>query len=161
MIARTLAATALAGALVLAPTAALAAGSYPGPEDSLKCSVAQIPVSKTFTCTVGAPNGATVEIHVTVPGAGTTIYGPVTVTNNKAVFTITAPNTVGVLGVSAVINGEAVDTASIDVVAESTDGGLAGTGFENAGLAVGAGVLLVVGATTVFVAARRRQLQNA
>ncbi len=103
MFARTLAATALAGALVFAPAAAMAAPPYPAPENALGCSVAQIPVNGTFTCTVGADNGAIVELHVTVPGAGTKTYGPVTVTNYKATFTITAPGSVGVMGISAVI----------------------------------------------------------
>jgi hypothetical protein len=53
----------------------------------------------------------------------------------------------------------------VDVVAgtateSGSDDELSSTGFENAGLAAGAGALLVAGAATVYVAARRRSAQN-
>ena len=162
MIARTFASVALAGAVVLAPTAAFAE-TYPAPADSLSCSATQVEVGVEVTCTVGGPNGSEAVLQVTFPGEGTTTYGPVTIVDNVATFTFTAPTTVGVLGVSALIDGEAVDTATINVVAAdaAADDELSSTGFEIAGLAIGAGVLLVAGATTVSGAGRRRANTNA
>jgi len=168
MIARTVVTAALAGAVVLAPTAALAdVEEYPDAADSLTCDASQVEVTNTVDCTVGAANGAQAALQVTTSGEDASIAGTVTsaektVADNVATFTITAPSTTGTMGVTALIDGVAADTASIEVVASSasTDDELAGTGFENAGLAAGAGVLLVAGAATVFVAARRRATAN-
>lgn len=170
MIARTFASVALAGAVVLAPTAAFAE-TYPAPEDALTCSATVVDQGQTFDCTVEGPNGASAQLQTTTSGddatiAGTVTSAPKTIVNNVAEFTVTAPGTAGVIGISAIINGEAVDTASINVAAPAGGGNgdddeLARTGFENAGLAIGAGILLVAGATTVFVAGRRRANANA
>lgn len=167
MIARTFASVALAGAVVLAPTAAFAE-TYPAPDDALTCSATVVDQGQTFDCTVEGPNGASAQLQTTTSGddatiAGTVTSAPKTIVNNVAEFTVTAPGTAGVIGISAIINGEAVDTASVSVAAATggTDEELSGTGFENAGLAIGAGVLLVAGATTVFVAGRRRANTNA
>lgn len=167
MIARTFASVALAGAVVLAPTAAFAE-TYPAPEDALTCSATVVDQGQTFDCTVEGPNGASAQLQTTTSGddatiAGTVTSAPKTIVNNVAEFTVTAPGTAGVIGISAIINGEAIDTASVDVVAAdaAADDELSSTGFENAGLAIGAGVLLVAGATTVFVAGRRRANANA
>ena len=170
MIRRTIAAVALAGAVALAPTAAMAAGTYPAPADSLKCSKTVTVISTTVDCTIGGPNGAAAQLQTTFAGGDATIAGtvtsaPKTIVGNVASFTITAPGVVGTIGITGIIDGKAVDTAKVDVVTSlggsGTGDGLATTGFENTGLAIGAGALLVVGAATVFVAARRRQAQDA
>lgn len=171
MIRKTIATAAIAGAIVMAPTAALAAGTYPAPEDSLTCNKTVTVISTTVDCTIAGPNGAAAQLQTTFAGedatiAGTVTSAPKTIAANVADFTITAPGVVGTIGVTGIIDGVAVDTAAVEVVTEvggsgTDNGGLASTGFENAGLAIGAGALLVVGATTVFVAARRRQMQDA
>ncbi|MDN4475419.1 hypothetical protein QQX09_06055 [Demequina sp. SYSU T00192] len=168
MIARTIATVALAGAAVLVPSAAFAADTYPDAGDSLTCDASQVDVTNTVGCTVGAADGSKVALQVTTAGEDASIAGTVTsaaktVSGNVASFTITAPSSTGTMGITAIIDGEAVDTASIEVVssASTTTGDeLSGTGFENVGLAAGAGVLLVAGAATVFVAARRRAAAN-
>lgn len=160
---RTVTAIAIAGALALAPTAAQAVGTYPAPGDSLTCSTTQTPVSTVFTCTIEGPNDAAAQLQTTFSGGDATIAGTVTsaaktIVDNEATFTVTAPGTTGVIGITGIIDGSAVDTASVEVVAEAgTGGSLSGTGFENAGLALGAGALLVGGAAAIVVAARRRQ----
>ena len=169
MIARTLAATALAGAAVLVPTAAFAE-TYPAPADSLTCSAAQVAPGSTFSCVFGGPNGAEAQLQATTSGDNATIAGTVTsevktIADNTASFTVTAPATAGTIGVTAIIDGAAADTAAVAVVsgtgtASGSDEELSSTGFENAGLAAGAGALLVAGAATVYVAARRRSAQN-
>ena len=165
MIRKTLAAAGIAGALVMAPTAAFAVGTYPAPADALTCSTTQTPVSTVFNCTIEGPNGSAAQLQTTFSGGDATIAGTVTsaektIAANEANFTVTAPGTTGVIGITGIIDGVAIDTASVDVIAETStggDGSLSGTGFENAGLAVGAGVLLVGGAAAIAVAARRRQ----
>ncbi|WP_062311238.1 hypothetical protein [Demequina rhizosphaerae] len=168
MIARTIATVALAGAAVLAPSAAFAADTYPDAADSLTCSTTQTPVNSTFTCTIEGPNDSMAQLQTTFSGGDAEIAGTVTsaektITANEASFTVTAPAVTGTIGITGIIDGTAVDTAAVDVVAAdvaSDSGELSGTGFENAGLAAGAGVLLVAGAVTVFVAARRRAAAN-
>ncbi|MDN4484179.1 hypothetical protein [Demequina lignilytica] len=164
MIRKTIAALALAGAMVLAPVAAQAAPvTYPASEYTITCSVTTVAAGKTFECTVTGPNGGTLELRVTLPGGKVITVKPTSFTTDSATFSLTAPSELGVLGVTAVSEGSTVGTATVDVVSASTgtDSGLASTGFENTGLAIGAGALLVAGAATVFVAARRRQMQDA
>ncbi|MDN4490659.1 hypothetical protein QQX13_07420 [Demequina sp. SYSU T00068] len=166
MIRKTIAALALAGAIVLVPAAAQAAPvTYPASEYSITCSVTQVETGRTFECTVTGPNGGTLELRVTLPNGSVLTIAPTSFTTDSATFSLTAPSELGVLGVTAVSEGSTVGTATVDVVSTSTGttdtDGLASTGFENTGLAIGAGALLVAGAATVFVAARRRQLQDA
>ncbi|WP_430868331.1 hypothetical protein [Demequina aurantiaca] len=172
MIRRTIALLALAFAAALAPIAAQASQSYPAPEDALTCSSAQVAPGTPFSCQVGGENGAQAQLQTTTSGDDATIAGTVTsevkvIANNVAKFTVTPADVEGEIGVTAIINGVAVDTAVIVVAATGTGGasegggdGLAGTGFENGGLAVGAGVLLVLGAGAVLLAARRRSAKN-
>jgi len=174
MFARSFASAALAGAIVLAPTAALAtAGTYPAPSDSLTCSATQVPVGTEFTCTGTGPDGIEVALQATTSGedvtfvAGTVTSPVQTITGGEATWTVQAPAQAGEIGFSLLYFDESAsawtsyDTATVTVVADSTDDdSLAATGFENAGLGAGAGVLLVAGAATVFVAARRRASQN-
>jgi hypothetical protein len=188
MIRRSVVAVAAAGVLVLAtglPGAATVA--YPAPEDSLTCAAAQVPAGEVLECTIGGPDGASAQLQTTFAGEDAAIAGTVTsaaktIAGNIASFTVTAPSTEGIIGVTGIIDGQAVDTASVEVVVTadivegagplpgdggtSTDGGvetgdgvLSGTGFENSGLAIGAGALLVAGGVAVFVGARRRNNQ--
>ncbi|WP_062465152.1 hypothetical protein [Demequina soli] len=176
MLTRTFAAATLAGVVALAPTAAMAADKYPAPANSLMCTKTTVKVGESLKCTIGGPNGHRGRLQVTSSGANVSIAGTVTSAdkvfeNNLVSFDVTVPEDAGTISIAAIIDGERVDEASVAVVA-ATDAGatgstgsstdaLSGTGFENAGLAAGAGVLLVAGAATVFVAARRRQSQGA
>ncbi|WP_062318499.1 hypothetical protein [Demequina maris] len=159
--------TALAGAAVLAPSAAFAE-EYPSAADSLTCTATTVEVGQGFECEVGGPNGSDAALQATTSGEDASIAGTVTsvtktIADNVASFSVTAPSTAGTIGLTAIIDGEAVDTAAVEVVAAGagTDSELSGTGFENAGLAAGSAGLLVAGAATVFIAARRRAAQNA
>ncbi|WP_062466010.1 hypothetical protein [Demequina maris] len=162
MIARSIAATALAGAVVLAPTAAFGYGSE---DASLTCTATQVTVTQQFECVGRGPDGASAALQATTSGdnakfiAGTVTSAEKTLVGGEVSWTVEAPSTAGVIGFTLLVDGEAADTATVDVVAGSSTGTsdeLSGTGFANAGLAAGAGALLVVGAATVFVAARRR-----
>ncbi|SEJ40535.1 hypothetical protein SAMN05421637_1738 [Demequina mangrovi] len=167
MIARSIATVALAGAAVLAPTAAFAE-TYPAPEGALTCSVTEVPVSTAFTCTGTSTDGEEAVLQATTSGEDAVIAGTVSsavedITSGSVTWDVTAPSEVGTIGFTLVIDGTAVDTATVNVVATSTSGGsgsLSTTGFENAGLAIGAGALLVAGAATVYIAARRRSAQS-
>jgi len=177
MIRRTIVIAAVAAAVAAAPVAAYAAETYPAPEDSASTSTTIVAPGVSFVVTVEGPTGSLAQIQAIFPGTSDfTIAGTVTspvkvIANNEANFTVTAPNESGVMGITVLIDGEPVDTLSITIVAEAgtgTDGAavaggdeLSATGFENSGLAIGAGVLLVAGAGAVFVAARRRSAQNA
>ncbi|WP_062530173.1 hypothetical protein [Demequina rhizosphaerae] len=167
MIARSIAATALAGAVALAPTAAFGYGSE---DAALTCSATQVTVTQQFECVGTGPEGASAALQATTSGenatfiAGTVTSAEKTVVDGEATWTVEAPSTAGVIGFTLLVDGEAADTATVDVVADSAASGsdeLSSTGFENTALAAGAGVLLVAGAATVFVAARRRASQNA
>jgi hypothetical protein len=160
MIRRTLAIGALAAVAVAAPTAAVAT-TYPAPEDALTCSATQVQPGGSFTCEIGGPDGASAQLQATTSGANASIAGTVTseaktISGGSASFTVTVPGEEGTVGLTALIDGEAVDTSSV-VVAEE----LSSTGFENMGLAIGAGALLVAGAGAVVIGARRRASADA
>jgi hypothetical protein len=160
MIRRTLAVGALAAIALATPTAALAT-DYPAQEDSLTCADAQIAPGASTTCEGAGPEGADAALQATTSGANASIAGTVTsdtktISGGSASFTVTAPAEEGTIGITLLIDGEAVDTTSILVAEE-----LSSTGFENTGLAVGAAVLLVAGAGAVVIGARRRSQQNA
>ncbi len=169
MIKKTITAVALAGAMTMAAAGAASAASYPAPDSALSCSAATVPTGTVFTCTVGGPDDAAAELCATTSGANAAIAGTVcftkTVVSNVAAFTVTAPSTAGTVGFSATVTPvESVsydtNTTSVAVTAAAT-GGLASTGADNTGLALGAGALLVAGAGAVVVAARRRASVNA
>ncbi|WP_062516232.1 hypothetical protein [Demequina gelatinilytica] len=174
MIVRTLATAALGTALALGPALAASAELYPAPEGALTCSVTQVPVDTVFTCTVTSDTGTNAQLQTVFAGDDATIAGTVTssevpLVDGASDFTVTAPSIVGTIGITGIVDGTAVDTASVEVVASDvaggggttgSGGGLSGTGFENQGLAIGAGVLLVAGAATVYIAARRRSAGN-
>ncbi len=164
MLKKTITAVALAGALtVVAAGAAGAAPAYPAPDAALSCSVATTPVDSTYTCTVGGPDGATAVLSATTSGDNAAIAGTVsstkTIASNVATYTVTAPSAAGQVGMSATVGGVPTNTTNVAVTAAA--GALATTGADNAGLALGAGALLVAGAGAVVVAARRRSSVNA
>ena len=160
MIRRTLATVAVAAAALAVPVAA-SATQYPAPEPGLTCTASQVAPGESADCTITGPDGAAAQLQTTFSGADAEIAGTVTsaaktITDGEATFTVTAPTIEGTIGVTGIIDGVAFATASVEVAEE-----LSSTGFDNMGLAVGAGALLVAGASVVFVAARRRSAQNA
>ncbi len=164
MIVRRITTIAFVGALAFAPAAAASAETYPAPDGALTCSVTETPVDTTFTCTITSDTGVEAQLQTTFSGDDATIAGtvtsePVALAEGTAEFTVTAPSITGTIGITGIVDETAVDTASVVVVAESStggSGGLSGTGFENQALAIGAGALLLGGATVVYIAARRR-----
>ena len=162
MIRRAIAAVICTGAAIALPVAAASAlPAYPAPGDSLNCSVTQVAPDGTFTCTIGGEDGASATLSADCPGGTALIDGlsspqTKTIAANVASFTVTAPSVDCTLGLTAMIDDVAVDSAAVEVSAT-----LSATGFENTGLAVGAGALLVIGASVVFITARRRSAQNA
>ncbi|WP_084104802.1 hypothetical protein [Demequina sp. NBRC 110056] len=151
---------ALAAVVAAVPTAASA--TYPDPNAAGTCSATQTVPEGTVTCTL-ASAGTEGYITVTTSGAdaSTTVAGTVTsatqsLASGSASWNVTAPNAEGTMGVSFFVDGAPVDTVTV-VVAEE----LSATGFENMGLAVGAGALLVIGAGAVMIGARRRVSQGA
>lgn len=148
--------------------------SYPAPGDSLTCSKSTVPTSTIFSCTIGGADGADATLTVTSSGANAFLAGAVsstkTIASNVATFSVTAPTDAGTLAISSAINGVAADTTTVLVTAGGTiiafsgpgnGRGLALTGTESTGLALGAAGLLVVGAGVVVFAARRRTKHNA
>lgn len=173
---RALVAAIIAGALAFAPSAATAVGTYPAPEDSLACSATQTMVDNQFTCTISGPEGHDAQLQTTFEDgkamiAGTVTSEPRTIVDNVATFTVTAPDVKGSIAITSLIDGVMTDTASVKVMAVSSDAGangadsgeddgLAQTGFDNTWMVLGAGILLVVGAVIVVVAARRRRVSE-
>lgn len=158
MIRRTLAVGALTLVASAVPAVAFA-GSYPAPQDSLSCSASQVLPGGTLTCAIGGPEGSSAQLQVTTSGANASIAGTVTseqkvITDGSATFTVTAPDESGTLGLTALIDGVAVDTSTAIAAAAGEE--LSATGFQSTGLAIGAGALLVAGAGAVVIGARRR-----
>jgi len=160
MIRRALAVGALTACAVGFPVAASA--TYPAPDADGVCSESQTVPEGTVVCTLTAA-GTDGYITVTTSGANasTSVAGTVTsstqsLASGSASWNVTAPDAEGTMGVSFYVDGAPVDTASI-IVAEE----LSATGFENMGLAIGAGALLVAGAGAVAFGARRRQRVDA
>lgn len=156
MFKRTIATIIVAGAAFAAPVAA-SATPYPAPDSDLTCAAAQVAPGESFGCTITGPDGASAQLQTTFSGADAEIAGTVTsdaktITDGEANFTVTAPTIEGVIGITALVDGVAIEsTAAVDVAAE-----LSGTGFTGVPLAVAAGALLAAGAAVVFVAARRK-----
>ncbi|MGC4175649.1 hypothetical protein [Demequina sp.] len=162
MIKRSLATVAVAGLTFAAPVAAFAGTDYPAPEAGVTCDSTQVAPNESFNCTVtGEGTNAALQATTSGENASIDIAGTETSADNplvdgEASFVVTAPSVEGTIGITGLIDGEAVGTADVDVAEE-----LSGTGFDSMPLAVGAGVLLVAGAAVVFVGARRRSAQNA
>ncbi len=161
MITRALAAVAVAGIALAVPVTASAV-TYPADDATLECSATQVAPNESFECTITAEGATEAQLQATTSGENASIAGTVTsapkdITSGTADFTVTAPSVEGTIGLTAIVDGVAVDeTATVTVAGDS----LSGTGFDSTPLAIGAGVLLVAGAAVVFVAARRRSAQN-
>ncbi|WP_298462483.1 peptidase [uncultured Cellulomonas sp.] len=173
---RTALVAAAAAALVLAPTAAMAYDA-PGFASSVSdpTPVAGTPI--TFAVN-GNPAiaGKTVLLTVTstpasLPNSAIQIAGTATATkvagaNGDVTFSVTLSQA-GTYDAVATVDGQAVSTQSLAVAAQGTaaakaadaDNGLAETGFDGAGLAAGAGALVLAGAGAVLVAKRRQSVQ--
>ncbi|WP_062387932.1 hypothetical protein [Demequina iriomotensis] len=171
---RTLATTAIAaGALALAPTAAFAYGESAGD------ITAPGTLTAGGTTTVGVYGNEFDVVYITITIAGHTfkighpypiVAGTVTSESYTiaegevgANFDVEIPeDATGTVGITSYVNGEVVDTATIELATDAAAADeLSSTGFENGGLVAGAGVLLVAGAGAVTIAARRRAGANA
>lgn len=163
---RVFAVAALAAIATAVPTAASA--TYPDPDAAGTCAESQTVPEGTVLCTITAEGATDGYITATTvgPDPSTSIAGTVTsatqsLASGSADWNVTAPDAEGNIAVDFIVSYdggttfESVDTATIAVVEE-----LSSTGFENMGLAVGAGALLVVGSVAVGFAARRRSQQD-
>jgi len=160
MIRRALAAVAVAGIALAVPVTASAV-TYPADDATLECSATQVAPNESFECTITAEGATEAQLQATTSGENASIAGTVTsapkdITSGTADFTVTAPSVEGTIGLTAIVDGVAVDETATVIVSDQ----LSGTGFDSTPLAIGAGVLLVAGAAVVFVAARRRASQN-
>ncbi|WP_144268108.1 hypothetical protein [Demequina sp. NBRC 110055] len=153
-------------ALASAPTAALAANAYPAPQDALTVNAQRVVPGGEVMVSVGGPAGSEAQVQVTSSGEDATIAGTVTsavkVIQSDAtpvMFTVTVPSASGTVGVTALLDGVAVDTATISVVSEAAAAAsddLSVTGPEVVGIAVAA-IVLVGGGAAIAIAARRRR----
>ena len=162
MIRRVIATASAVFVLVAAPVAAQAGTDYPAPEAGVTCSTTQVAPGATFTCTVTGAEDASAVLQATTSCeedatiAGTVTSAPKTITGGEATFTVTAPSSEDcTIAITGFIDDVSVGEATVTVAAE-----LSGTGFDGMPLAIGAGVLLVAGASVIFVAARRRNSQH-
>ncbi len=147
----------------------MASGSYPPSEDALTVTSQQVAPGGTVQVSVGGPAGSEAQVQVTSSGEDASIAGTVTsavkvieADTTPAQFTVTVPTASGTIGVTALLDGIAVDTATITVVTEAAaqqaeDDALSLTGPEVAGIAVAAVALLGGGAAIAIVARRRRE----
>ncbi|MFW2512336.1 hypothetical protein ACNI3K_00995 [Demequina sp. SO4-13] len=172
IIRRTLAIGAIAGLSLAAPTAAMA--TYPAPEAELTCATSQTAPGDSFACTSTGADGDEHQLQATTAGEDASIAGTVTsqvkvVDGGSVSWTVTPPSDQGTVGLSLIVNGVATDTATVvvaeggdtgDGVGAGTEDGLAATGFDNMGLLVGAGALVVVGGGAAAFAVRRRSNQS-
>ncbi|WP_062465398.1 hypothetical protein [Demequina soli] len=140
------------------------------------CTVTTVAAGGSFSCTITGPEGSKAQLQVTTPGGNAAIKGTVTsaaktIRSAGARFDVTVPETVsGNVSVTAIVDGEAVSSAritsvrtvsAVSEVRAPADAGapsgstLSATGFDGGAMALGAGFLLVAGAASVVIAARR------
>lgn len=172
MTCRTALVSAAAVALALIPTSAMA---YDAPGYSSTTTDASPAAGQAIVLSVnGAPAiaGKTVLLTVTsnpaslpndaVEIAGTATAMKVADAQGAVDFTVklTEP---GTYSAEATVDGAVVSTFALPVAATASgstaaasDAGLADTGFDGAGLAAGAGALVVAGAGAVMIAKRRQ-----
>ncbi len=182
MIRRTALVSAAAAALVLVPSAAFA---YDAPGFSSDVSDPTPAAGEALVLTVDGDSaiaGKTVVLTVTsspasIPSSAIEIAGVASaskVANEAGVakFDVTL-NQPGTYSAVATVDGQAVSTFELPVAAaaaagtsnsgtttasgaKASGGALAATGFDGAGLATGAGALVLAGAGAVMVAKRRQ-----
>ena len=166
MIRRAVLAAAAAVALILAPSAAMAYNA-----SGFSCTVSDptpaAGVPFTVVCS-GAQPGAVLTLTVTRnPAAnfGTKTFTATANANGVATFTVTvAPAgaySLMVKGASgAVISTQTLKVLGVGAASPPVKGGqLSNTGFEGMPLAVGGGMLVLVGAGAVLISRRRKSAQ--
>ena len=157
MIRRLALAVAAAVALILVPSAAMAA--YQAPGFTFTVSDATPAIGVPFTAVVtGAEPGTVVTLTVTggqtfTATANASGVATFTLTLSAAgVYTLTATNAAGVV----------IGTQTVTVAAAGAGSGapaLSTTGFDGLPLAVGGGLLVLTGAGAVVISRRRRSAQ--
>jgi hypothetical protein len=174
VIRRTALVSAAAAALVLVPTAAFA---YDAPGFSSDVSDPSPAAGQAIVLTVDGDTaiaGKTVVLTVTsspasIPSSAIEIAGVASASKvasdaGVAAFDVTLKEA-GTYSAVATVDGQAVSTFELPVAAaagttasgaKASGGALAATGFDGAGLATGAGALVLAGAGAVMVAKRRQ-----
>ncbi|WP_062521741.1 hypothetical protein [Demequina silvatica] len=134
----------------------------------------------SFTCTVTSTLGDKAALQTSASTfdaaiAGTVTSGTKALRSGAASFTVSTPSDAsGTVTATGIVDGGAVGSVAVDVTntavlsedtgttaTETTSAVLSATGFAGTTMALGAGVLLVAGATTVIVAARRNGPEDA
>jgi hypothetical protein len=164
MIRRAILVAAAAVAVILVPSAAMAYNA-PGFSSSVSDATPAVGQSVTVIINGGAANANKV-ITLTITGANAKTLTTTANASGVATFTftlsaagvdtLTATNAAG-----AVISTQTVTVHAVSAAAAPATGGLAFTGFEGTGLAVGGGLLVLTGAGVVLVARRRKSAQVA
>ena len=164
MIRRILLVAAAAVALILAPSVAMAAGYHaPGFSTSVSDSTPAIGHPVTVTINGGAANAGQMIRLVITSDAGVTMSFSKRANANgvvKFTFKLSAAGTYKVEAFNAA--GALVSTQVLTVASQANSPfspKLSQTGFDGGPLAVGGGVLVLVGAGAVVVARRRRSAQ--
>lgn len=155
MIRRVFLVVAAALALILAPTVAATAYNAPGFSCTVSDPTPAVGASVTVVCS-GADAGEVLTLTV-----GTTQASATANASGVATFTFTATSAGGFTIVVKGANGAVISTQTITVAAAGAasgpvKGGLASTGFDGMPIALGGGVLVLLGAGAVVVARRRK-----
>jgi hypothetical protein len=165
MIRRVLLVAAAAVALILAPSVAMAAYNAPGFGSSVSDSTPAIGHPVTVTINGGAANAGQMIKLVITSDAGTTMSFSKRANANgvvKFTFKLSAAGTYKVEAFNAagaLVSDQVLTVASQAASAVPSSKQLSSTGFDGMPLAVGGGVLVLVGAGAVVVARRRRSAQ--
>jgi hypothetical protein len=165
MIRRALLVAAAAVALILAPSVAMAYNA-PGFGSSVSDSTPAIGSPTTVTIRGGAANAGQVIKLVITSSASTRSMSKTADASGVAAFTftLTAAGTYKVEAFNAagaLVSDQVLTVASLAASAVPSSKQLSSTGFDSMPLAVGGGVLVLVGAGAVVVARRRRSAQLA
>ena len=165
MIRRSIMITAAAVALILVPSAAMAAGEYEAPGYTFTVSDSTPTVGTPFTATIsGAEANTVVTLTVACPNVGVQTLTDTASASGVASFsvtltgagtcTLTATNAAGAVVATQTVLGVSAEAAS--PVTGPATGTLPRTGFDPTGLLVGGGLLVLAGAGGVLVARRRK-----
>ena len=162
MIRRAVLVAAAAVAIILTPSVAMAYDA-PGFSSSVSDSTPAIGQPVTVTVSGGLANANQVITLVITSGTSTRSLTATANASGVASFTFTlsaaGTYTVQALNAAGALVSDQVLTVAAAAPAAAAGGALSFTGFDGMGLAVGGGVLVLVGSGAVVVARRRRSAQ--
>ncbi|MFN3867183.1 MAG: hypothetical protein ACK4MD_10800 [Demequina sp.] len=159
----------IAGVFTLAPAAAHAQLDYPESAGVLQCDIASAVPGGNFGCEIDGPDGSQASLAGEFSGegevgiAGATSTAAETITGGIAPFTVSVPRSSGTLSLTALIDGEPVDTITLAVGTPTLvqPAELSAIGLTNAPLLAAVVMLLAGGGLAVVFASRRPSLVDA